>query len=568
MKSRTIKITILLVLIGLLICAPFVSYCLGEKRSAEKEESTAYQSTDKGYLEQYLYEGKNVMVIVPHEDDELNLMAGILEQYQNAASDVRVVFVTNGDCKEKAETRIGEAQQAMRYYGILEENIIFLGYGDQWENGHIYNAPDDEIMTSCAGRTETYGTETKKPYCDRKYTRAGLKEDLKNIILEYEPDTLFCSDYDTHCDHRAVSLFFEEVMGEILKERPDYTPDVYKGFAYFQAWKGENDFYNDNIPSASYDGGDEIPYNTSYLWERRARFPVEAGSLARKLEDSRTYRALQFHASQNAADHAERIIKGDKIFWKRRTENSVLHGQIQVSSGNSSVLNDFKIVDSDQILEQDTIFDKGTWTADPEDMERSVKVIFAVPQTLSEIVLYDNPSDTDNILDAEISFSDGTILHSGALYSKGAGMELYFPQKEQITGFTVKILEAEGENAGLNEIEAYAQPEQSQPNLIKLTDPEGNFVYDYWTAESGRAELCLYVYEAGLRGRICSVDTESFLVKTKGFGCKAEIRDGSIYVTCKTGRRGKLMVTDKETGMLLDEIWISNPDKREREEIG
>ena len=51
----------------------------------------ADEDTGKGGL----YRGRRVMVLVPHEDDEINLMGGVLEQYVKYGSTVYIVYLTN-----------------------------------------------------------------------------------------------------------------------------------------------------------------------------------------------------------------------------------------------------------------------------------------------------------------------------------------------------------------------------------------------------------------------------------------------------------------------------------------
>lgn len=40
---------------------------------------------------------KECDVFAPHEDDEINIYGGIIEQYVKNGSQVRIVFSTNGD---------------------------------------------------------------------------------------------------------------------------------------------------------------------------------------------------------------------------------------------------------------------------------------------------------------------------------------------------------------------------------------------------------------------------------------------------------------------------------------
>ena len=57
--------------------------------------NAAYKRTDPN-LDQVFCQHK-VMLIVPHEDDDINVGGGILEQYVEHGSEVYPVFVTNGD---------------------------------------------------------------------------------------------------------------------------------------------------------------------------------------------------------------------------------------------------------------------------------------------------------------------------------------------------------------------------------------------------------------------------------------------------------------------------------------
>ena len=71
----------------------------------------------------------------------------------------------------------------------------------------------------------------------------SIKNDIKALLLDLRPEVIFCIDYDSHHDHRALSLLFEESMGEILRQNNnDYNPLVFKGFAYSTAFLAEPDF--------------------------------------------------------------------------------------------------------------------------------------------------------------------------------------------------------------------------------------------------------------------------------------------------------------------------------------
>ena len=73
-------------------------------------------------------ENKSVLVIVPHEDDEINLMGGLLPLLVEKNMDVNICFVTNGDFEVPGELRIAEAISALQCLGISSDKVFFLGY--------------------------------------------------------------------------------------------------------------------------------------------------------------------------------------------------------------------------------------------------------------------------------------------------------------------------------------------------------------------------------------------------------------------------------------------------------
>ena len=284
--------------------------------STAAARETRYADVETG--KEALYSGKRVMLIVPHEDDDLNVLGGVTEEYIRHGSEVFVVFMTNGDFHCAGEIRIAEAIDLYRYLGIPEDHVIFLGYGDHMrtENYHFYNAPLDEVFTSSAGKSATYALDTHPPFrSEHPYTLRNLMQDMKDVILEKKPEIIYCVDFDRHWDHRCCSLLFDRVMGALLKEEPDYSPAVFKGYAYSTAWYAQADFFETNILSTQ-------DFQTSlfgqqpevYRWSERVRLPVLPGALSRSLPGSELYTELGYYASQGATDHAASVINGDKVF--------------------------------------------------------------------------------------------------------------------------------------------------------------------------------------------------------------------------------------------------------------
>lgn len=508
-------------------------------------------------VRQQLFGGRKVLVIVPHQDDELNLMGGVLEEYILAGSEVYVAFVTNGDNGSDPEMRMSEALAALELSGIDADHTIFLGYGDNWslDGPHICNAPAGMQMVSAAGRLETYGTSVHSAFREgRAYTFDNYLQDMETLILEIRPDVIFCSDYDAHIDHRAVSQIFERAMGRILNRESAYRPVVFKGYAYATGWEAAPDFLRLNVLGATevYTDGRQRVHN--YNWEERVRFPVSAESLGRSLAGSTLFAQLLCHESQryDTIPHALNVISGDRIFWQRRTDSPCLGAQITVSSGNGGLLNDFMLLD-DGDLRDDVFYYDGVWLPESSDAQRMAEVVLEKPVALETLTLYDHPDPEENITDIRITLDDGTVIHSGPLNIYGTATAIDLGGRE-VASFTLEILQWEGTAPGLSEIEGWPVEAPSAGGFIKLMDGNGEFVYDYWTAPSGVLELQLYAWGD-------AADAGPMLLETDNPACAIRYTDGGVQLTCPRGESCRVTVS---CGEYTDAAYIENPSVWQR----
>lgn len=543
--ERKKKAILWLLTLGVLLC----TVCWGIWHCFQK--NAAYWDVDEE--KKGLYADRNVMVLVPHQDDEVNLLCGVLEEFASYGSNVRVVYATNGDAEGIPETRLREAIAYCSYAGIPEENVIFLGYGDRWDNDrgvHLYNAPVGSVVSSRFGAAATYALEEHPAFHQgNSYTVENYLSDLEEVILTYKPGLIFCVDYDDHIEHQALSLSFEKVMGKILKENPQYRPMVYKGYAYGTAWFGEADFYSINLQSTG--NLFQEPYlqkPENYRWEERLRLPVDGAVLSRSLANSGAFRSLELFSSQNAQYRAQSIVNGDKVFWQRRTDSVCMSAQIQVSSGDGALLNNFMLSDNLDLWHQPLPVD-GAWIPEEEDSEKCAAVVLEEPADLYSIRLYDHPSETENVLNACIRFDDGQELETGALHCGGAATEIVV-NKSGVKSFSITLTDTEGTDAGLTEIEAYAVPQQGSLRVIKLMDDAGNFVYDYCIAQGDSAQFGIYQYGG-------TPAENTFSVSCDNAGITVSLKDGVITVLCPEGESGTIRL--EKDGAVCDSIFVQNP---------
>ena len=536
-------------------------YSVSQSESFIKK-NMMYHETDSKKEE--LFSGKKVLLLVPHQDDDLNVFCGVLDEYLHYGSELTVAFMTNGDYNRQAEVRIREALELYNYLGVPEDHVIFLGYGDRLctEEYHIYNAPPDEEILSRAGKLETYAIESHPPFrTGHTYTEKNLYKDMKELILSTRPDVIFCVDYDLHVDHRACSMMFEKVMGDILRSKSDYSPEVYKGFAYSTSWGAEHDFFTLNIKATHdiYHNSMIIQTPPLYRWQERTRFPVRADTLARSLQASAQYGELLFYRSQGEEQHGAAIINGDRVFWKRATDSICRKASLTASSGDPLCLNNFMLLDSCAVLDQNHDPFDGVWSPEENDREKAVTVRLNEPDIIREVVLYDNPDAYSNILNAEIQFSNGAVVETGPLDVFGAPSRFPIYIDDSVSSFCVRLISTEGDHPGLTEIEAFCERQESKPSFIKIMDIEGDFAYDY-IIDNGGSQL-FQLYSDGCIPELNSEDYEVLYDDVPG--CMAEIQDGFLSVDCARGQSCTVSIRLKESG-LTDVFFVQNPTNRKR----
>lgn len=482
-KRKKKKRAVLIVLMALVL-AVLAVVCVYE---TELNKLDSNDGVDNSFYDSQ-FKNKKVMVIVPHEDDDLLISGQVLPPMYKNGADVRVVFATNGDKRVSAYTRQSEACNALEKLGIPREKVIFLGYPDGTQ---LYVGKKAYSFSS--GWDHTYAGKGFKDYhFDRfgthaKYTAENMVDDIESVVLEYRPDYILAIDFDTHTDHRGVSISFEKAMERILKKESGYTPKVLKCFGYSLAWKSKPDFYALNIKSTvmqDREKNNDPSYETDvpqYRWNNRVRLPIDKKSLSHSILRCSEYKALSEHLSQYAYCYSERIINGDSVYWNRRTDSLTYNADISVSSGDASLLNDFRLIGvGNRTAGPNVKLENCVSRFDKNDAQKTVTVKFDSPKTVSCVSLYDNFGLNSNILGGVITFSDGSKVEVPALNADGSETRVVFEPKHNITSFTFKVTEYEGV-AGLDEIEAFENADYDMGfSLIKLKNADtDDYIYNY-----------------------------------------------------------------------------------------
>lgn len=482
-KRKKKKRAVLIVLMALVL-AVLAVVCVYE---TELNKLDSNDGVDNSFYDSQ-FKNKKVMVIVPHEDDDLLISGQVLPSMYKNGADVRVVFATNGDKRVSAYTRQSEACNALEKLGIPREKVIFLGYPDGTQ---LYVGK--KAFSFSSGWDHTYAGKGFKDYhFDRfgthaKYTAENMVDDIESVVLEYRPDYILAIDFDTHTDHRGVSISFEKAMERILKKESGYTPKVLKCFGYSLAWKSKPDFYALNIKSTvmqDREKNNDPSYETDvpqYRWNNRVRLPIDKKSLSHSILRCSEYKALSEHLSQYAYCYSERIINGDSVYWNRRTDSLTYNADISVFSGDASLLNDFRLIGvGNRTAGPNVKLENCVSRFDKNDAQKTVTVKFDSPKTVSCVSLYDNFGLNSNILGGVITFSDGSKVEVPALNADGSETRVVFEPKHNITSFTFKVTEYEGV-AGLDEIEAFENADYDMGfSLIKLKNADtDDYIYNY-----------------------------------------------------------------------------------------
>lgn len=395
-----------------------------------------------------LFENKRVMIIVPHEDDEINIAGSLLAQFKNGVI-CDVVYLTNGDLFISGKRRQREAKTALKLFGVLQSNVFFLGYPDvaDLKDGSAY--------------------ETDKN---------GCINNIEKLILERKPDFIISNDMDSHPNHKELSVLIDMAIRQVIVagEMEKYYPILLKTFAYDLAFYAPVDYSIYNLKSTV-----NSEKNTYFDWKQRLRLPVSRNARTSILSRNIIFRGMWKHHSQSGYRYAASIANSDKVYWTRKTNGKSYKATIIASSGDVSYLNDFRLYGTDEKLAIDY---KKLWYPNSDDSDKKFKMIFDKSTDIEKIVFYENALQGNDILKASVFFSNGFEVDVQDINHDGGATTVRVPVQEKIDWIEFHIKESIGVYAGLNEFEVYELAETKLWFLKLCVDDE--YVYKYYTNES------------------------------------------------------------------------------------
>ena len=443
-------------------------------RRERENIDTSFLSHNFANPNNVLAKGKKIMLLAPHEDDEALMCTGIITHALANGADLRVVVVTNGDNKgcKAGFIRLRETIKAMEYLGLNSENIVLLGYGDTSKNSdsflnRLYNASNDKITIKSKVGSETYSIPEMPEFHYQKYgvhaayDRATFRQDMKMVIEEFNPDSIFVSSfYDTHPDHSMLYRFTVESIIDIKRNNTKFSPIMYEYIIH--SHDGD-----DSWPERNQKGGPLVPFSkpvtlekeTLLDWEQREIFTLPLKMQTRPLSKNKKYITIGKYRSQRPKSNNNYLysyVKLDEFFWKKDFSNIAFLANVSVSSENT-LTNQLGIKAVDGFIDGYPHFPDHEWVAKGETAGAWIQLSWSQAYTINKIVLYGRPNLHDIITSATLSFSDGSSIHIDDLPDNGKGYEINFIAKTvEWIKFTVNTVV--GESTGLSEFEVYEEP--------------------------------------------------------------------------------------------------------------
>ena len=247
-------------------------------------------------------ENERILILAPHPDDESIACAGIIQKALKAGAQVRIVYLTNGDHNEFAfivyEKRIvmrqgefiymgklrqKESIKAMKFLGLSEKDLVFLGYPDYgtfeifckyWQTNKPFRDRLTRISSVPYKDNLSYGAA---------YVGENILADLTKQIMDYQPDKIFVSHpADVNVDHKSLYLFLQVALSDL--EARMARPEIYPYFVHCAGWPKPRHYHPELelYPPDKFNGS---PIN----W---LRSDLSAEELVKK------YRAILFYKSQ------------------------------------------------------------------------------------------------------------------------------------------------------------------------------------------------------------------------------------------------------------------------------
>lgn len=198
--------------------------------------------------------GQRILILAPHPDDEAIACSGVIQKALKVGAQVKIVYLTNGDHNELSfivyEKRLTmrqgafihmgmvrqkESIKAMKFLGLAESDLVFLGYPDYGTFGIFCNywqakKPFRDRLTRIS-----HVPYKESPSYGSPYYGESILKDLTGQIFDYRPDIIFVSHpADVNVDHKSLYLFLQVALSDL--ETKILKPQVYPYLVHTVGW--------------------------------------------------------------------------------------------------------------------------------------------------------------------------------------------------------------------------------------------------------------------------------------------------------------------------------------------
>ena len=450
-------------------------------------ENYSQQQYSTSFRYSKLFSGNVLMVIVPHQDDEMNTAGSVIYGALQEGIRVIVVYLTNGDYEYPFSVRQREVYDMAKTIGLPEKDIVFLGFADNISKQMVENKMDSII--SKWGKSKTYGNEIVSDFSTlingvaRRYSLQSYEEAIEEVILHYHPDAIIATDYDKHVDHRLCSITVEKVVASLVKDKL-WQGKLYKGLAYATAYETVKDYFEKNLKSTKIKIN-IAEDNPALEWNQRLRLPVPDGCRTYNILENQIYKGMSKHVSQHAYSRSSQLINGDQIYWERRTDNLALHAKISVSSGDGRYLNDMLKYDSPLLLNDKNNRELYMWIPNVEDVHPNIRIDLAEPRTIRECIL--TGITLEEGVQVQVKTSSGQTYTMDSVTLNDSSIQVSFNTSCQETYISITF---NSNNIMLSEIELFI-PDDAY-NFCHILANE-DFLY-HWTVYPGESIPRIGIY--------------------------------------------------------------------------
>lgn len=411
---------------------------------------------------------KSVLIIIPHQDDEVCVTGSLIRKFSEIKCEIKVVYVTDGGHVWPSYVRKEEALAALKVLGVSNEKVYFLNYPDTL-NG------------------------SKEHYYHDRGNRNALISQLESFISD-KPDAIIANDLDYHSDHRAVSLAVDYATANVVKRSKDYHPFLLKAFAYEGAFYGPSDYDGYKLGSQIFNNMENLD-NPTYNWNQRLRLPVPRYGRTPNILDNAIYKAMRCHKSQAGSRFVESIANSEQVYWVKRTDNLLYRSDVEIeaSSGNKEFLNDGLRFDIDDILKDEGLalsYQSGLWIPDLKDESKTITITFNKPLEVGSIKVFENPDPEHRLNRISVSaiYIERQEIHEEKICSKMMANKEKACCHSYHIGSKLKSLTIRVETddclAGIGEIEVY-NGQKHKLWFTKITC-DSNYIYDWLDMEKCR----------------------------------------------------------------------------------